>query len=174
MSKCPHWEKIKKLNLSLLYCHSVDLDYTTQKIIHTMRQRTPAKLSGNAEFLHIAAWAQSNIKDILSRNIPYVHNGPVAQSPALMPAGRSWQGWGGVRRGAVAAALNQGLSGFGDAMGSLQRQELCLCFCICKCEQCCNWVRSHNRHWEQNAPIVWFNEEERKDLADRSPLLLNN
>lgn len=52
MSKFPHWEKIKKLKpLLQLCCHSMDLDYTVQKIIHTLRQQTLAKLSGNAEFL---------------------------------------------------------------------------------------------------------------------------
>lgn len=89
MSKFPHREKIKKINPSLLLCHCVDLDYTAQKIIHTLRERTPAKLSGNAEFLCRAAWAQSNIKDILSGNIPYLNNKPGTQSPALTPAGCS-------------------------------------------------------------------------------------
>ena len=131
MSKCSHWEKIKKLNLSLLHCHSVDLDYTAQKIIHTLRQRTPAKLSGNAEFLCTAARAQSNIKDILSRNIPYIHNGPTAQSPALMPAGRSWQAQGGVDSGPVAVAGM--IVSILDPMGSLQQQKQCLCFCIQRC-----------------------------------------
>lgn len=81
--------KIKKLKPSppLSAC-CVDLDYTVQKIIHALRQRTPAKLSGNAEFLCTAAQAQSDIKDILSRNIPYLNNEPAAQKP-LMPAGRS-------------------------------------------------------------------------------------
>lgn len=64
------------LNRFLLLYPCVDLDYTAQKIIHTLRERTPAKLSGNAEFLCRGAWARSNIKDILSRNIPYPNNGP--------------------------------------------------------------------------------------------------
>lgn len=86
----------------------MDLDYRGQKIIYTVRERTPAKLSGNAEFLCRADWAQSNIKDILTRNIPYVNNEPNVQSPALMPAGRSSQGkW----EGGLGVNLQQGQRG---------------------------------------------------------------
>lgn len=136
MSKFPHQEKIKKLKPSLLLCHWVDLDYTAQKIIHTLTERTPAKMSGNAEFLCRAARAQSNIKDILSRNIPYINNDPATQSPVLMPAGRSWQGRAGVglwscRRGCEVRTVR--VLGCQRKSLTAQRTPKSLCVCIRRC-----------------------------------------
>lgn len=82
MSKFSQQGKIKKLKpLSAALPLPGFRLYSTENNPHFEGEVSSAKLSGNAEFLCTAAWAQSDIKDILSRNIPYLNNGSGAQKP---------------------------------------------------------------------------------------------